>query len=134
MAVIALVGRLLFSLVFLISGLNHLKNADAMTGYAEAKGMPLPRASVVLSGFVLLFAGLGLALGLWLEIATWVLAIFLLVTAFKFHDYWNVEDAQTRAGEQAHFLKDLALAGALVLLYAIVQTAGYPALTVGGPM
>jgi uncharacterized membrane protein YphA (DoxX/SURF4 family) len=42
------VGRVLSGVVLAFVGLNHFSNADAMAGYAESKGLPAARASVLL--------------------------------------------------------------------------------------
>jgi len=37
-------------------GLNHFMDVDTMAGYAEFKGLPAPRFSVIASGLVLWFS------------------------------------------------------------------------------
>lgn len=112
--VVFLLARVLFGLVLAFMGLNHFMDADAMAGYAEAKGLPAPKASVLLSGGTLVFGGLGIALGAVPVLAAGALAVFLLVSAVKMHDFWNAEDTQ---GEMTQFLKNVALvAGALAFL------------------
>ena len=56
-AIALLVGRILFGGVLAFQGLNHFLNLDEMAGYAEFKGIPAPRAGVVISGLVLLLGG-----------------------------------------------------------------------------
>ncbi len=58
-----LLGRILFGATLAFMGLNHFMDLDAMAGYAEFKGLPLPRVSVIGSGVVLLLGGLGVVLG-----------------------------------------------------------------------
>ena len=47
-----LLGRLLFGGVLAFMGLNHFMNVEEMTGYAEFKGLPAPRFSVIASGLL----------------------------------------------------------------------------------
>jgi uncharacterized membrane protein YphA (DoxX/SURF4 family) len=61
-------------------GLNHFSNVDAMAGYAESKGLPAGRASVLLSGGTLLFGGLGIALGVYPALAAGAIAVFLALS------------------------------------------------------
>ncbi|MUW15960.1 DoxX family membrane protein, partial [Halorubrum sp. CBA1125] len=58
---IFLLGRLLFGGVLAFMGLNHFMNLDDMAGYAEFKGLPAPRFSVVASGLALALGGVGVA-------------------------------------------------------------------------
>jgi len=124
-AELGLVARVLFGGVLAFTGLNHFQNVDAMTGYAEAKGLPLPRAGVVGSGVLLVGAGLGVAAGVAPVLAAGALAVFLLVTAVLFHDFWAVPADQTQ-DEMTQFLKNVALAGgALALLVGGTEVWAY---------
>jgi uncharacterized membrane protein YphA (DoxX/SURF4 family) len=117
-AEIGLIGRVLFGAVLAFTGLNHFQNVDAMTGYAEAKGLPLARVGVIGSGVVLVAGGVGIAAGVAPVLAAGALATFLLVAAVLFHNFWAVPEDQTQ-DEMTHFLKNVAMAGgALVLLAA----------------
>lgn len=109
-----LLARLAFGLTLAFMGLNHFMDADAMTGYAQHKGLPAPKAMVLLSGGMLIFGGLGIAAGAFPVLASGALAVFFLVATPKMHDFWNAEDQQ---GEMTHFLKNVALlAGSLAFL------------------
>jgi putative oxidoreductase len=113
-----LIGRILFVLVFLDSGRQHLANRASMAQYAGAKSIPAPGAAVVLSGLWIIVGGLFVALGWNRFIGAAMLAVFLLPTAFLMHAFWKETDPQTRMMERVHFLKDLALLGAtLVMAY-----------------
>lgn len=58
-----LIARILFGGLLAFQGLNHFQNADAMSGYAQSKGVPAARAGVLFSGGMLIFGGLGIVLG-----------------------------------------------------------------------
>ena len=118
MAWLVLLGRLLYSLIFIMSGMGHFMQEDMMTQYAQAKGLPAARAMVLLSGVVLLLAGLGILLGIYVQVAALALFVFLLLAAFTMHAFWKESDPMARATEQAMFMKNLALAGgALLIMY-----------------
>jgi uncharacterized membrane protein YphA (DoxX/SURF4 family) len=125
-----LVGRVLFALVFIMSGMNHLTDHKGMTMYAASKGVPAPGAAVAVSGVVILVSGVLIALGWHRFIAAGLLVVFLVPTAFVMHAFWKETDPQAKAGEMAHFLKDLALAGA-ALVMAFYAGYSWP-LSVGG--
>ncbi|RMG63589.1 MAG: DoxX family protein [Calditrichaeota bacterium] len=114
---IVLLGRFLYSLIFILSGIGHLTQMEMMTQYAQAKGLPAARAMVVLTGVVILLGGLGILLGIYVKLAALVLFVFLLVAAFTMHAFWKESDAMAKATEQAMFMKNLALAGAALLIF-----------------
>ncbi|WP_265107990.1 DoxX family protein [Halosolutus halophilus] len=115
-AIAFLLARVLFGGLLAFQGLNHFANADAMTGYTEAKGAPAPRLSVLASGGVLVVGGLGIALGAFPAIAAGLLAAFFLVVTPVMHDFWAVPEDQQQS-EMTDFIKNVELfAGALVFL------------------
>lgn len=133
MDVVALIGRILFSLLFLGSAFGHLANAGAMTPYAEAKGLPSPKVGVLASGVWILAGGLFVLLGLWGDLGALMLFVFLLPAAFLFHNFWAVTDPQAKQAEQAQFMKNIALAGAALLVFVLYckDVVGW---TVTGPL
>lgn len=111
-----LVGRILFALIFIMSGMSHLMQRQAMTEHARSRGIPAAGAAVVLSGLVIIAGGLMVASGWSRFIGAGLLAIFLLLTALLMHPFWKEEDEQVKMNEMSHFLKDLALCGAALLI------------------
>ena len=119
MELIALIGRVLFASIFLASGVNHLRNADAMAGYAASKKLPWPRLMVLGSGVWIIVAGLMVLFGFWGDLGALMLAGFLVATAFLFHGFWSEQDEMARQNEMIHFTKDIALAGAALLIFVL---------------
>jgi putative oxidoreductase len=111
-----LVGRICLSLIFISSGITHLTQTNAMVGYAQAKKAPWPKVTVPLTGVMILVGGLLVILGWHRFIGAGLLFIFLILAAYFIHAYWKETDPMARAGERAHFFKDIALAGAALLL------------------
>ncbi|MER6997945.1 DoxX family protein [Streptomyces sp. NPDC000410] len=135
MDVLVLVGRILFALVFLVSAVGHLTQREAMGGYAASKGVPAPVLATVFSGLLLLVGGLSVALGVWADVGALLLAVFCFPTAIVMHDFWKVGEPQTRQTEQVMFLKDLALGGAALALFAFFAYVGDDlGLTITGPL
>lgn len=122
MDVLEIVGRVLFSLIFLVSALGHFKNTEAMAGYAQFRGVPAPKLSVQVSGLALLVGGvLVIAGGSYAAIGALVLFAFLVPTALLMHPFWKETDATAKMTEQIGFLKDLALAGAALVIYTFLK-------------
>ncbi|WP_144921216.1 DoxX family membrane protein [Halorubrum salsamenti] len=118
-----LLGRLLFGVTLAFMGLNHFMDVDTMAGYAEFKGLPAPRFSVIASGLVLVLGGLGVAAGAFPVLAAGGLAVFLLASAVTMHDFWSIEDPEEKQSEMTSFLKNVYGAGAALALLAVGGTA-----------
>ena len=124
-----LLARLLFGGVLAFTGLNHFTDTDSMAGYAEFKGLPAPRASVLLSGGLLIFGGLSLVAGVYPTIGAGALAVFLLASGVTMHDFWAVdEDVQT---EMTQFLKNVYGTGAAVAFLVAASVPWPYALNIG---
>jgi uncharacterized membrane protein YphA (DoxX/SURF4 family) len=133
--VIALIGRILFAAVFVGSGIGHLTQTQAMTGYAQSKGVPAARVAVLVSGVVMVVGILMLVLGIWADLGALLLVAFLLPTAFLMHPFWKETDPQAKVMEMVQFQKDVSLAGASLLIFALIVILGDDLdLTITGPL
>ena len=134
MDVLYFVGRLLFAMIFIGSGLGHLTQVGPTSQYAQAKGVPAPKAMVLLTGVMMLAGGASVLLGFWMEIGTWLIILFLLPAAFMMHNFWTVDDPMQKQVEMAQFMKNLSMTGAALMLYWMVQMYGYGPFTIGQAM
>lgn len=117
MGVLAPLGRLLFSAIFIFSGLNHFMQYGAMVAYARSTPLPVsPELAVIGSGVVLVLGGFSVLLGLFARVGAVLLAAFLLSAAYFFHRFWGVEDAVQAQMQLTHFLKNVSMAGGALLL------------------
>lgn len=128
--IVLLAGRILFGGLLAFQGLNHFMNVGAMAGYAEAKGLPAPKFSVVASGVLLVAGGLAIVLGVFPAIAAGAVAVFLLVSAVIFHNFWAVPEEQAQ-DEMVNFMKNVELAGAALFILAISGEAWAYTVAVG---
>lgn len=119
MAVVFLVGRIIFGGYFLINAYNHLVKGGHMVGYAASKGVPAPRLMITLSGILLLIGGISMVLGMYPLIGVIALVLFLLPVTFVMHNYWKIQDPMARMGERVNFQKNFALIGAALMMLAI---------------
>ncbi|GAA4289033.1 DoxX family protein [Georgenia daeguensis] len=124
MDVLVLLGRVLFGLLFLGSGYGHLAQRQMMAGYAASKGVPAANLMVPLTGLQILVGALMVALGIWPDVGALLLVAFLLPTAFIMHGFWAETDPGAKTMEQTQFLKDLALAGAALVMFAVFAYLG----------
>lgn len=135
MDILVLTGRILFAAVFLSSAVAHLTRTRMMAGYAASRGVPAPVPATVVGGLMLLAGGLSVLLGVWADLGALLLAAFLIPTAVLMHAFWREGDPMARQTEMVHFQKDLALAGAALMLLALISNAGTGlGLTITGPL
>lgn len=124
MDILLIIGRVLFSLIFISSGLSHLTKVEAMTGYAQFKKVPAPKFGVIVSGLMIILGGLYVALGVYADLGGLLIAVFCLLTAFMMHNFWTLQDPQAKQSEMINFMKNLALAGAALIIFVLVGSGG----------
>lgn len=122
MDAILIIGRILFGALFLLSGIGHFAKLEAMVGYAKYKKLPAAKFGVLISGQFFLIGGIYIILGLWVDLGALLLAITLILAAFIFHNFWKESDATAKMNEQIAFNKDLSLAGAALILFALIAS------------
>jgi putative oxidoreductase len=122
MEIVLLIGRILFALLFINSGIAHFTQREAMSGYAQFKKVPAAKFAVLLTGFMILLGGLFVAAGIYADLGALLIAIFLVPTAFMMHNFWTISDATAKQGEMINFFKNLSLAGAALVIFALVAT------------
>jgi len=114
-----LLGRILVGGVLAFMGLNHFQQTDSLAGYAESKGVPAPRLSVLASGLVLVLGGASIVLGALPIVGAALLVVFHVVVTPKMHDFWNADDPEAKQNEMTQFLKNAVITGAALLILAI---------------
>lgn len=115
MEILFLIGRILFGGFFVINGFNHFTKTDMIAGFAQSKGIPLPKAAALVSGLMMVFGGLGIILGVYVDVSVWLLIIFMLAAAFGIHKFWSLPPEQ-KMMDMMLFMRNLALTGALLML------------------
>ena len=108
-------GKYLFALPFAMFGIMHFTNADAMAGMAPFGGTIV----VYLTDVALLAAVVSMLIGKMDKLATFLLGVFLILTALLVHAKGlGAEDEMQQA--VSNMLKDLMLAGAAWLYAAYI--------------
>jgi putative oxidoreductase len=119
-----LAARLLFAMLFIGSGVAHIAQADAMTQYAQAKGVPQARLATAVSGVWIVIGGLSVALGLWGDNGALMLVVFLVPATFVMTNFWAVDDPMAKQTEQVMFMKNIALCGGGLAIFVMFATLG----------
>ena len=116
-----LAGRLLIAFIFIMAGWNKIGGFEGTVGYIQSVGLPMPTIAAVVAIIVELGGGLLIAFGYKARWAAAALAVFTLVTAFAFHNFWAMPPEQVQM-QSIMFMKNLAITGGL--LYILVHGSG----------
>ncbi len=116
---IHVIGRILFSLIFLVPGINKIMNFADVQNYMTSKGMPMTGPLLVCAIILLLFGAFSIGFGYKSKIGTIALIIFLVPATLIFHTDFSDQN------QPVHFLKNLALIGGLLMIFAnITENVG----------
>jgi putative oxidoreductase len=134
--VLFLIGRILFVLIFVNSGLmGHLMGYRQSVEYTKSYNVPLAELGVPLTGIVAILGGLSVALGVWGDLGALLLAGFLLLITPLMHAFWRETDPMHRQNQMINFMKNVSmLGGALVLFYTWNQLQGDAGLSITDPL
>jgi putative oxidoreductase len=113
----ALIGRILIAVIFIKAGFGKISGWEGTAGYMASKGLPL--VPLLLAGTILIELGGGLMLALGWKARWAALAIFvwLIPVTFIFHAFWGIDAAQVQ-NQTNHFLKNVAIMGAMLMVFA----------------
>jgi uncharacterized membrane protein YphA (DoxX/SURF4 family) len=128
---VLLLGRL-FAALFVMSAMGHLTQTKSMAAYAASRGVPMAIPLTVLTGVQILLGGSSVLLGVWGDLGSLALVVFLVATAVLMHAFWRETEPMSRQMEMVQFNKDLALAGAALGFFWVFSQD--PALTLTGPL
>ena len=92
-----------------------------MTGYAQLKKWPMAKFSVYLSGLMILVGGVYIVLGFYADLGALLITIFLIPTSFIMHAFWKETDPTAKQNETISFFKNLSLAGAAMIILALLR-------------
>jgi putative oxidoreductase len=111
-AAASLIGRILLSAIFILSGVSKLTAPAMMIGYIGSVGLPLPQLALALAVVIEIGGGAALIAGYRTRTVALVLALFSVFTALAFHN------ALADQNQFIHFFKNIAMAGGLLQIVA----------------
>lgn len=112
LAVVSLVGRVLLSAIYMVSGVSKLIAPAATIGYITSAGLPFAPLGLAVAVIVEILGGAALIAGFHTRFVAAVLAVFTVATALGFHS--NLADQ----GQFIHFFKNIAMTGGLLQVVA----------------
>jgi uncharacterized membrane protein YphA (DoxX/SURF4 family) len=133
MDVVFLIGRILFVVPFVTSGImNHLLAGSRAVEYARSMPVrpPAPELFVPLSGLVIVLGGISVAAGIWGDLGAILLGGFAGSVAPFAHAFWRIDDPAESANQMAHFFKNVGLLGGAIILFWLFNQAQDPPLTI----
>ncbi|HCU85125.1 DoxX family protein [Methylophilus sp. UBA6697] len=109
---VSFAGRVLLSLIFIISGIAKIMDPAGTIVYIESAHLPLPQVAYVVALIVELGLGIALLVGFKAQLAAAGIAIFTFITALMFHS--NMADPV----QVIMFLKNTTIIGGLLVIIA----------------
>ena len=111
-----LTGRILISLIFLMSGLGKVFQFDGQVAYAASQGVPLANLAIIISIIAELAAATMIILGYRARLGALILLVWMIPVSVMLHAFWNIEDAMAQQMHMIMFMKNLAMMGAMLLI------------------
>ncbi len=116
--ILSLGGRVMLSAIFLLAAVgNKIPHYDDTLKLMESKGIPQP--SILLPGAIafLIVGSLSVIVGFKARFGAFLLAVFLGMATYYFHDFWNLPEDQQR-DQMTNFMKNAGLFGAMLFIMA----------------
>ena len=116
------IGRILFGLIFIASGLSKIGDWDKTISYMESHNMVFSPFFLIMAILLQVAGGLSIITSYKTKIGTILLMIFILPATFIFHNFWALS-AETeleiiiQQAEMVSFLKNITIIGALLLIF-----------------
>lgn len=114
MNLLVLFGRVLYTAVFLVSVPDLF--AESTIQHAANQGVPVAEVFVPLAGVIALLGGVSILIGYKPKKGAWLIVLFLAPVTLLLHKFWDLADPAAAALQQVHFLKNLSLLGAALLI------------------
>jgi putative oxidoreductase len=111
-SVASLLGRLLISAIFLISGIEKIRAPAWTINYIASAGLPFASLGLAIGIAVELVGGPALAVGYQTRLVAAVIVAYCVATAGFFHRDFRDQN------QQMNFLKNIAIAGGLLQVIA----------------
>jgi uncharacterized membrane protein YphA (DoxX/SURF4 family) len=125
MAQAFLVGRVLVGGYYVYSAYNHFAHMGPMAKGAAAHGVPAPELAVIVSGLLLLVAGLSFLFGLLPRVGVAAVVLFLVPVTFIMHPFWADQSAAQRQSDLINFTKNIGLLGSSLMFLAVPRPWPY---------
>lgn len=113
-----LVGRVLLSLIFIMSGLQKITAWNQTAAYMASKHMPAVPLFLAAAIVLEVFGGLSVLTGFKARLGAMALIVFLVPTTLIFHNFWAYT-GQEQQMQMINFMKNLAILGGLFVVLGL---------------
>lgn len=117
-----LIGRVLFSLMFITAGFDKLMHFSTYAADMSGKGIEAATLVLIIAIIFELGGGLLVLLGWYTRIGAVLLFLFIIPVTYVYHNFWAM-GGQEMVNNSHHFFKNLSLLGGT--LYLIACGAGH---------
>ncbi len=116
------IGRILFSLIFIASGLSKIGDWQKTIDYMESHNMILIPFFLIMAIILQVLGGLSIITNYKTKIGVVFLLVFLIPATFIFHNFWSLPtkteiEVINQQYEMVSFLKNITIIGALLLIF-----------------
>jgi putative oxidoreductase len=111
-------GRILLSLIFLLSAAGKFKDWQATVNMIADKGVPAPDALLSVAVALEILGGVSVLIGLYARVGALALLVFLVPVTLIMHNFWAYEGDQWM-GQMINFMKNVSITGGVVLVLAL---------------
>lgn len=130
MALLMLCARVLFAVFFVDSGINNLRNRDALAKRLAGPAMPAlirryPEFFNLGSTGLLVVGSVMLTLGIYPDLGALALAVFLVPVTLTTHPYWTAKDPVVRRQQRMAFLRNVSFFGACLFFFSFFAAYGH---------
>jgi putative oxidoreductase len=122
--IVVLLGCVLFAMFFIRSGIAHVRKHEGMMGYARAAGFPFPGIGGWPAGVWLLAGAVSLALGIWADVGSLMIALFLVLAALVLSSVLDDPERGQRQTQAGNFYRNVALLGASLRAVGVPRRGG----------
>lgn len=144
MNTLLIIGRILFVLVFVLSGVQKLMDIPATAAMIQPKvaipdliapyaaqletltSQKTPSLIAITAGVIEIAAALMIAFGFGTRFAAVILILFTVAATYYFHPFWAMSGAE-RDANMINALKNLSLIGGLLVLFVLGSWRPVPA-------
>ena len=111
---LALLGRILFALIFLMTFTHIFKSSTAEQ--AASHGVPMASVLVPIAGILAIAGGISIIVGFKARLGALMISLFLVPVTLFMHNFWTISDPMMRMMQQVNFMKNISLTGAALLI------------------
>jgi len=108
----AALGRLLLSVIFLVSGFKKLTTFGGTAAYMASQGLPMPEIAALVAVVVECAGGVLVLVGYQTRLVGLVMAAWCIATALVAHAHFG------DGNQTIHFMKNVAICGGFLQLFA----------------